>query len=136
MIQAIVPVSTQKHVMQEATVEGKSSSSPYTIVNNCTTFSIDSEEHHQRHKTVVAPPISSMNAASQACDPDIAILFPSQSQLQNQICCNYLKWISPHELDQRLLYLAAFCSKILSGTRWPLSQRIVGEDQRTWQWRF
>ena len=66
MIQAIVPVSTQKQEMQEASVEGKSCSSPYTVVNYCTPFSIGSGEHHQRHKTVVAPPISSMNAASQA----------------------------------------------------------------------
>ena len=75
MIQAIVPVSTQKQVMQEASVKGKSCSSPYTVVNYCTTFFIDSEENHQRHKTVVAPPISSMNAASQAYYDPMSLLF-------------------------------------------------------------
>ena len=136
MIQAIVPVSTQKQEMQEASGEGKSCSSPNTIVNNCTSFSIDSEEHHQRHKTVVAPPISSMNAASQAYDP-MSLLFSSpQSQLQNLICYNCLKWISPHELDQRSMISGHFSSKTLSGTRWLLSQRIVGEDQKRWQGRF
>ena len=80
MIQAIVPVSTQKQVIQEASVECKSCSSPNTIVNNCTPFSIDFGEHHQRHKTVVAPPISSMNAASQAYDP-MSLLFSSPHSL-------------------------------------------------------
>ena len=80
MIQAIVPVSTQKQVMQEASVKGKSSSSPYTIVIYCTTFFIDSGEHHQRHKRVVAPPISSMNALSQAYDP-MSLLFSSPHSL-------------------------------------------------------
>ena len=77
MIQAIVPVSTQKEVMQEPSVEGKSCSySLYTVVNNCTPFFIDSKVHHQRHKTVVAPPISSMNAASQANYP-MSLVFSS-----------------------------------------------------------
>ena len=80
MIQAIVPVSTQKQVMQEASVEGKSSSSPNPIVIYCATSSIDFEEYHQRHKRVVAPPISSMNAASQAYDP-MSLLFSSPHSL-------------------------------------------------------
>ena len=80
MIQAIFPVSTQKQVMQEASVEGKSYSSLYAVVNYCTPFSIDYGEHHQKHKTVVAPPISSMNVASQAYDP-MSLLFSSPHSL-------------------------------------------------------
>ena len=77
MIQAVIP----KQVMQEASVEGKSCSSLYTIINNCPLFFIDSEEHHQSHKTVVAPPISSMNAASQAYDP-MSLMFSSSHSLR------------------------------------------------------
>ena len=83
MIQAIVPVFMQKQLMQGASVEGNSCSiySPYTTVNNFTSFFKDSKEHHQKHKTVVAPPISSMNAASQAYCDHMSLPFSSPHSL-------------------------------------------------------